>query len=153
MSCSKSSSSPMMRSWRPVLMCTKRSKIAICSSPINNRRRILTCPHSRLRILKCNKAITLRSSGVFVSNNHSLKNLPKLLKIMPHGVSLCLPSQSPHKNLRQRSVHIVLPLPPSHHRKMPLLRHQIKTQRRRRRMEENLRKEKPKFRRRRENGC
>lgn len=122
---SSSSSSPVMRSWRPVFMCTKGSKIAICSPSINNRRRILACPHSRLRILKRNKAITLGSSGVFVSNNNRLKNLPKLLEITPHGVSLSLPSQTSHKNFRQGSVIVLpLPLPPSHHRKMPLLRHQ-----------------------------
>lgn len=43
----------MLSSWWTSFLCTKRSKIAVCSSSINNRRWILTSPHGCLWILKC----------------------------------------------------------------------------------------------------
>lgn len=41
------------RRWWSILVCSKRSKIAVCPSAVNNWRWVLTCSHSCLRIFKC----------------------------------------------------------------------------------------------------
>lgn len=43
----------MLRSGWTSFLCTKRCKIAVCSSSINNRRWVLTSPQGCLWILKC----------------------------------------------------------------------------------------------------
>lgn len=127
---SKSSTYTMLRSGRTRLMSTKRSKIAISSSSINNRGRVLTSSNGSIRILKCYKAITLGSASVFISNNNSFQNFTKLFKIPSHGMSLSLPSQTSNKNFGESRVIVLASkakaaviVAAANVMKLPLLRH------------------------------
>lgn len=70
------------------------------------------------------KAITLGSSGVFISDNNGFKDLTELFKIPSHGISLRLPSQSTNKDFGKSSVIVLTGIvTTTNHLKWPLLRH------------------------------
>lgn len=48
---------------------------------------------------KTHKPISFGSSGALVSDHHGLQDLPKLLEVVPHCVTLGLPSQASNKDL------------------------------------------------------
>ena len=106
---------------------TERSKIAISSPTIDDRRRIDTSSHGSVGFPKSNlkskkekskwkknmnknnkmekleeddyKSIAFGSSGGLVGNNNSFQDITKLLKVILHGVFLGLPSQATNENL------------------------------------------------------
>jgi hypothetical protein len=51
-----------------------------------------------MKCVRSYKSVALRSAGVLVSDDHGLQDLPKLLKILPHGLLLGFPCQSTYKH-------------------------------------------------------
>lgn len=50
------------------------------------------------------KTISFGSASIFISYDNCLENLPELVEIRPHGLTLRLPSQPSNKHLRVSSV-------------------------------------------------
>jgi hypothetical protein len=89
----------MLWGWRPRSLNPKGSQITVSPSPVDHRRGINASPHRRIRVPEGNKSIALGSASVLVSDNNCLQDLPKLLKVLPHGLLLGLPCQPSYKHL------------------------------------------------------
>ena len=56
----------------------------------------------RIEVVSCvgsYKSVALGSAGILVSDDNGLQDLPKLLEVLPHGLLLGFPCESPNENL------------------------------------------------------
>lgn len=57
-----------------------------------------------IKLKRAHKTVSFGSASILIGDDHGLKNLPELLEITPHRLTLSFPSQPSHENLSESGV-------------------------------------------------